>query len=279
MLPKITNKKIILALLLLIIVAAPFTNAVVLESGIPNTDLTPGKGIQDITIAQYINYIYLFVLGVIGIAVFASLVFWGVVWISSGIADKRGMALGKIKDAFTGLAIALGAYIILNTINPDLLTLKDIGIKAATSTTSVTKGGYFWGDVCSGILGVEPVLNRSVCVNANVSCNAGGPAICTKITRLSCCYVRPYKYTSPPATEREMGSWWQVCANDPEYARRRQWGGLSESLTNPCGGEGGSVPPKYSTSTPTDRIMSCYEMGYSTNINDRPSVCKFVPFR
>src|SRR3989344_501382 len=167
MLPKITNKKIILALLLLIIVAAPFTNAVVLESGLPNTDLKPGTDISSLTMAQYINYIYIFVLGVIGIAVFASLVFWGVVWISSGIADKRGMALGKIKDAFTGLAIALGAYIILNTINPDLLTLKDIGIKkiTATSTTSVTKGGYFWGDDCSGILGVEPVLDRNVCVN------------------------------------------------------------------------------------------------------------------
>ena len=125
MLPKITNKKIILALLLLIIVAAPFTNAVVLESGMPNTDLKPGTDIKGITITQYIKYIYLFVLGVIGIAVFASLVFWGVVWISSGIADKRGMALGKIKDAFTGLAIALGAYIILNTINPDLLTLNE----------------------------------------------------------------------------------------------------------------------------------------------------------
>ena len=135
MFSKLTSKKIIFALLLLILITAPYVHAVVLESGIPNTDLTPGKDIQGITIAQYINYIYIFVLGVVGIAVFASLVFWGVVWISSGIADKRGMALGKIKDAFTGLAIALGAYIILNTINPDLLTLKDLGKNPMATTT------------------------------------------------------------------------------------------------------------------------------------------------
>lgn len=136
MFPKLTNKKIILALLMLILVSTPFVHAVVLESGIPNTDLKPGTDIKDLSIAQYINYLYLFVLGVVGIAVFASLVFWGVVWISSGIADKRSMALGKIKDAFTGLAIAFGAYIILNTINPDLLTLKEPETKEVTILSS-----------------------------------------------------------------------------------------------------------------------------------------------
>lgn len=144
MLPKLTNKKMAFVLLMLILVSAPFVNAVVLESGIPNTDLTPGRDVSGITISKFISSVYIFVLGVVGIAVFASLVFWGVVWISSGIADKRSMALGKIKDAFTGLAIALGAYIILNTINPDLLTLREPEIKGLATTTKPLLSQFKW---------------------------------------------------------------------------------------------------------------------------------------
>ena len=199
MLPKITNKKIILALLLLIIVAAPFTNAVVLESGLPNTDLKPGTDISSLTMAQYINYIYIFVLGVIGIAVFASLVFWGVVWISSGIADKRGMALGKIKDAFTGLAIALGAYIILNTINPDLLKLSDLTLRPVTIATKKNLIGYTYAWKCID------QANRGdsfICSGTDPKCTQCGakPQLnCGMSSILSCMKILPsFNFTSSP---------------------------------------------------------------------------------
>lgn len=184
-------KQIIFIMLAVYLITTPFVHAVVLESGIPNTNLTSGKDIQGISIAQYINYIYLFVLGVVGIAVFASLVFWGVVWISSGIADRRGEALGKIKDAFTGLAIALGAYIILNTINPDLLTLKDLS-KNPVSTTAIgaAVNSYFWLDIaksCGDMSGATDT-EKSNC--QNMQCNSGA---CMSNDTIKCCSMLKYK--------------------------------------------------------------------------------------
>lgn len=198
MFQKLTNKKILFALLLLFLMTAPFVHAVVLESGIPG-QLPPGTTTPN-SIAQYINYLYLFVLGVVGIAVFASLVFWGVVWISSGIADKRGMALGKIKDAFTGLAIALGAYIILNTINPDLLTLKDLSenrvkITTKTKTSSMLEAKRVWYCFGAAPVGAQKVED-SECINAepfNRYCGLNSVKACFRIIT-----VPTIEFTSSP---------------------------------------------------------------------------------
>src|SRR3989344_3279468 len=111
---------IILAVILVLITTTHA--ATTLEVGIPGTDALPGSDAP--SVPMYIKYLYYFVLGLVGIAGFSSLVFWGAVWAGSGIIDKKAQAISGIKNTLTGIGIALTAFILLNTINPDLIVIK-----------------------------------------------------------------------------------------------------------------------------------------------------------
>ena len=116
-------------ILLILIFAVPIAHAAetVLEVGIPGVaGAEPGKTVPGMI--TYIRFLYTFVLGFVGIAGFASLVFWGAVWTGSGIIDKKRQAIDGIKNSLTGIAIALTAFIILNTINSDLTIIKLPGL-------------------------------------------------------------------------------------------------------------------------------------------------------
>ena len=116
-------------ILLILIFAVPIAHAAetVLEVGIPGVaGAEPGKTVPGMV--TYIRFLYTFVLGFVGIAGFASLVFWGAVWTGSGIIDKKRQAIDGIKNSLTGIGIALTAFIILNTINPDLTMIKLPGL-------------------------------------------------------------------------------------------------------------------------------------------------------
>ena len=130
---------------LILIFAVPIAHAAdtVLEVGIPGVaGAEPGKAVPGMV--TYIRFLYTFVLGFVGIAGFASLVFWGAIWTGSGIIDKKRQAVDGIKNSLTGIAIALTAFIILNTINPDLTIIKEPIIPGITltgrKTTVITTG-------------------------------------------------------------------------------------------------------------------------------------------
>ena len=69
----------------------------------------------------YIRYIYLFGLGLVGIAALGALVYGGFNYMLSGTITSKEEAKKWIWGAIAGLALALAAYLILNTINPDLV--------------------------------------------------------------------------------------------------------------------------------------------------------------
>lgn len=100
------------------------SHAVVLESGIPGVGEGGAQGAKAPNLPTYINYLYIFVLGFVGIAGFISLVIWGTVWVGSAVVDKKAMAMDGIKNALTGIGIAFTAFIMLYTINPDLTIIK-----------------------------------------------------------------------------------------------------------------------------------------------------------
>lgn len=134
------------------LVATSAHAAVVLESGIPGVGAGGAQGATIPDLPTYINYLYIFVLGFVGIAGFISLVVWGTVWIASAVIDKKALALEKIKSTLTGIAIALTAFIMLYTINPDLTVIRvpTIGpITFPTTKTPVVKLGAI-GAPCSG---------------------------------------------------------------------------------------------------------------------------------
>src|SRR3989344_2903345 len=109
-------------LLIALAVAGAARAATTLEVGIPGTEAMPGSVAP--SVPMYIKYLYYFVLGLVGIAGFSSLVFWGAVWAGSGVVDKKAQAIAGIKNTLAGIGIALTAFILLNTINPDLIVIK-----------------------------------------------------------------------------------------------------------------------------------------------------------
>lgn len=80
-------------------------------------------------IAQYIARIYQFSLMVVGLLALAGLTLGAVKYVlSAGNIVNQEDARDQMKAAVIGLLILLGAYLILNTINPDLITLENPGI-------------------------------------------------------------------------------------------------------------------------------------------------------
>ncbi|HNU81212.1 MAG TPA: D-alanyl-D-alanine carboxypeptidase family protein [bacterium] len=81
-------------------------------------------------IAEYIQIIYQYGLGVGGILAAIVLMAGGVLWlVSAGDVSKISQAKDLIIGSITGLIILFGTYLILSQINPELTTLKSISVK------------------------------------------------------------------------------------------------------------------------------------------------------
>lgn len=172
-----TSKKIALLLIplfLLFFAVVPVSHALVFESGIPGVGPEGAAGTTTPSLVKYINFLYIFVLGMVGIAAFVSLVIWGTVWVATGIIDKKAMALESIKNTFIGIGIALAAYIILNTINPAFTTLslpttKSIIKVGENSSTSVVKNPVL-ESLCGALTGKKTAADKTACKDLGGCC-------------------------------------------------------------------------------------------------------------
>ena len=73
------------------------------------------------TLEGYARYIYLFALSIVGIAALGAITFGGITYMLSDTITSKDEAKKWIWGAVTGLILALAAYLILYTINPDLV--------------------------------------------------------------------------------------------------------------------------------------------------------------
>lgn len=92
---------------------------------IDNLPNLPGKGsASDIqSLPDLIGYIYNLAFWIVGIAVFVNILWGGfiVFFGSAGSSSKFAEGRTKITNAILGLILLVAAYMILNTINPDLV--------------------------------------------------------------------------------------------------------------------------------------------------------------
>jgi hypothetical protein len=96
-----------------------------LESTLPKIE-----GINISSFETYLSYIYQIGLGIVGITALLVIIYSGVLYITSaGNASQMGEAKDRIKSAILGLILALAAYLILYTINPDLVKLTKVQIQ------------------------------------------------------------------------------------------------------------------------------------------------------
>ncbi len=116
----------------------------VFEVGIPG-QIEKNTPYKNVSLENYINFIYMFMIGLVGIAGFASLVWYGIIWIYSGISEKKSEASEGIKNTLIGIALALSSWVILNTINPDLVRIKAPSLETPNlrEATGLKYGGDF----------------------------------------------------------------------------------------------------------------------------------------
>lgn len=119
---KKNTKKILPALLFSLLFLLPIT-ASAIGTYTPMEQL-PGYGAPT-DFFDYVAALYKFGIGAVGIAAMIMVTIGGFMYISSaGNNASMEKAKGVITDAIVGLLLALSAYIILYTINPDLVKLK-----------------------------------------------------------------------------------------------------------------------------------------------------------
>lgn len=81
-------------------------------------------------LAEYIQAIYNYVLGLVGLVATVMIVYGGVKWLTAaGDSGKITAAKGVITNAVVGVVIALGSYLVLFTINPELVRLRSIKLE------------------------------------------------------------------------------------------------------------------------------------------------------
>ncbi len=108
----------------------------------------PGQVGEDtaVSLTDYIRYIYLFALGAVGIAALGTLIIAGFMYMLSDLVTTKEEARKYIMGAIWGLLIGLGAYLILYTINPDLIRLKAPNLESPESGQSSSEGGTSSGN-------------------------------------------------------------------------------------------------------------------------------------
>lgn len=75
------------------------------------------------TLAKYVKAIYNYLLSIVGIAAAIVLMVGGVMWLTAGGSSERvGQAKSWISGSITGLVLALSSYLIMQTINPQLVS-------------------------------------------------------------------------------------------------------------------------------------------------------------
>ncbi len=107
----------------MVLIATPVLAAVDLEVNYPVVG--PGEGFQPGGgPVSWVQYIFYFMLIITAIAAIGSLVYAGIIWMTSGVTDRISDAKSRIWAAVIGLLIVAGSVIVLETINPDLVNFR-----------------------------------------------------------------------------------------------------------------------------------------------------------
>lgn len=151
-------------------------------------------------ISEYINNFYNTAIILGGVAAILVIIIGGLMWTTSGAIDQKNRGRDLITSAIWGLVLLLGAYIILNTINPELTDLSEPDVGGGIA-------GLGTGDLITG----GPEDNPYLCLyqtNTDIDpCPEGEKAVnnIDDQGELTCCDSLPrcenVKDCTPPLTK------------------------------------------------------------------------------
>ena len=149
----------------------------------PITSL-PGLPAGPVGLSDFIIVIYDFLLSAVGIAAMFMIVVGGFRYLT---AAGNAAALSEAKDiiysALYGLLLALCVWIIVSTINPDLIYLKEPGANPAHGDYSCMPSGATC-NTCSGGDGCDPACPIAPAVGFDPDCDPTSPPMAIA----NCCY-------------------------------------------------------------------------------------------
>jgi|GEM_PF-2177744 len=87
-------------------------------------DLTYVETAGDNALGKYLNIIIRLAIGIAGVLAVIMIVMGGIQYMTTELVHSKGQAKERITNAILGLLVALGAWLILNTINPALVSTK-----------------------------------------------------------------------------------------------------------------------------------------------------------
>ena len=165
-----------------------------------------GKALEQATLPQYISGLFTFGLMIVGITALASIMLGGIYYITSDLITTKQDAKDRITSAIYGLLLLLFSYLILNTINPELVSLRTATMPALTTidktatTTPKTippdnKFDYNPG-IQNQLADASPHLIQFLdCMSANVPGNVGRISSISDSAGMTTC---AQNYNKPP---------------------------------------------------------------------------------
>ena len=118
-----TIKKIILVTVIILILISGGKNLALAEQGyvLLEPEIIEGAGTAPVTFIQYAKGIFVTILTLAIILAILMIVIGGLEYMFSAVPGSKSEGKDTIKAALFGLLIALAAWLILFTINPDIL--------------------------------------------------------------------------------------------------------------------------------------------------------------
>jgi hypothetical protein len=129
-----------------------------------------GKETNETTAMAYIRGLFMLIIGIAGGLAVVMIIYGGITYMSTDAFSGKETAKGIIENAIWGLLLAIGAWIILYTINPALvnLDLKIDPVKVSTSTPSGGGGGTGGGGTLPGYPLTQEQVAQSNAVRSNL---------------------------------------------------------------------------------------------------------------
>jgi len=159
--------------------------AVTLPGNYQQLENIPGFENQTNSFPEYVSAIYKLGLWIIGISAMFMLTVGGFMYVTSaGNTASASTAKGVIKDALIGLALGLSAWLIVNTINPDLTTLNISGLQNGTSVTPPPGGQTPPASATGQYTNAEAVTalnNAGISIKSTGNCSDQNNKDCTSL--------------------------------------------------------------------------------------------------
>lgn len=164
---------------------------------------------QNNNFSGYLNMMIKLFIGICAVLSVIMIVIGGIEYMTSELISSKEAGKERIRNAIFGLILALGAWTLLYTINPNLLdtslknlTTQTVNVELAADIPQATPppgGKYADGSIPGTVLsGTSPALPSGVIVNHNgVECAKVGDKDCTSTKGLDLSVIKQIKSECP----------------------------------------------------------------------------------